>query len=492
MSAWTWGFGDTLTGEDIAVVDANTAALGVAQRELMESSGHALARAVREAAVPDDRIAIVAGRGNNGGDALVAARFLDDLDVAVHLLGRPGSIGTDIARANWDALAGASVERQAVGDSGDLDLGDPDLIVDAMLGTGIAGELREPVASAADAIDASDATVIAADVPSGLDAATGDCAPGTIEPDRVVTFHRPKPGLDALDAPVTVADIGVPADAERAVGPGDLQRLDRPADSHKGAGGRILVVGGGPYAGAPALAGLAALRAGADLIRVIAPESVADAIQGYAPDLIVRSLSGDRIEPAHVDRLAAAAADQDALVIGPGLGEAERSREAVRALLARWSGRAVADAEAIDAAAAADTDADLVLTPHRGEFERVAGPIESDHADPVADAVATAARDHDATVLLKGPRDVISNGERVRVNHTGNAGMTVGGTGDVLAGTVGALLAVQPPMVAAGLGAWLVGRAGDRAAERSGRGLIASELPDDVGAILGEDGNERS
>ncbi|AWB26312.1 NAD(P)H-hydrate dehydratase [Halococcoides cellulosivorans] len=488
MSAWTWGLGETLTGQDIGVVDANTAALGVAQMQLMESSGHALARAVRAAAAPDDRIAIVAGRGNNGGDAFVTARFLDDLDVRVHLLGRPETIGTEIARANWGALATASVERRAVGDSRDLALDDPDVIVDAMLGTGITGELREPVASAAQTIQDTDATVIAADVPSGLDAATGDCAPGTPVPDRVVTFHRPKPGLSALDAPVETADIGVPAEAERALGPGDLGRLDRPADSHKGDGGRILVVGGGPYAGAPALAALAALRAGADLVRVVAPESVADSIQGYAPDLIVESVPGERIGSDHVDRLVALATERDAVVVGPGLGGAEDSRAAVADLLGRIDGRVVADAEAIDAAAAVETDADLVVTPHRGEFARVGRSVDGADEPALADAVATAASDLDATVLLKGPTDVISNGERVRVNRTGNAGMTVGGTGDVLAGTVGALLAVEDPMVAAGLGAFLVGRAGDRAAERSGRGLIASELPDDVGAILGEHG----
>jgi len=252
----------------MAQVDANAAALGVPRKQLMESSGNAVAREVRGVADPGDRVVVVAGRGNNGGDAFVAARFLTASDVSTLLLGRPETITTDIARENWAALRRAEHDVRVVTDSAAFELPDADVVVDAMLGTGVSGALREPAATAARAINGADATVVSVDVPSGLDAETGELPEHSVEADRVVTFHDTKPGLDELDAEVTVADIGIPAAAEQFVGPGDLLALGRDPDSHKGDHGEVLVVGGGPYTGAPALAAQASLRGGADLARV--------------------------------------------------------------------------------------------------------------------------------------------------------------------------------------------------------------------------------
>jgi len=268
-----------ISSDRMAVVDANAAALGVPRKQLMESSGHAVARVVREHADPGDRVVVVAGRGNNGGDAFVAARFLNEYDTTTLLLGRPDAIRTDIARENWDALQQAEIDAHEIRDSTALDdgaastrateiLDDAELIVDAMLGTGVTGALREPAASAAERINAAGAPVVAVDVPSGIDADTGDAAGVAVDADHVVTFHDEKPGLAGLDASIEIADIGIPDAAELFVERGDLQFLDRAADSHKGDHGDVLVIGGGPYTGAPALTGQAALRAGADLARI--------------------------------------------------------------------------------------------------------------------------------------------------------------------------------------------------------------------------------
>ena len=146
-----------LTGSEMAVVDANAEAVGVPRKQLMESSGNAVARAVREHVDPGASVTVVAGRGNNGGDALVAARFLDDYDCRILLLGRPEAITTDISRANWDALQSGDYPTEQVRDASQVDLGDPDLAVDAMLGTGISGALREPAATAAAAMNQSGA-----------------------------------------------------------------------------------------------------------------------------------------------------------------------------------------------------------------------------------------------------------------------------------------------------------------------------------------------
>ncbi len=476
-----------ITGSEMAVVDANAAALGVPRKQLMESSGNAIARTVRQLAMPGETVTIVAGRGNNGGDAFVAARFLDTFDCRVRLLGRPDAISTDIARENWDALQRSAADIHEVRDSADLDLGDPDVIVDAMLGTGISGSLREPAATAATAINDSDATVLSVDVPSGLDADAGELAANAVDPDHVVTFHDTKPGLDDLDAPVTIAEIGIPEAASTFVEQGDLLRLSRDPQSHKGDHGEVLVVGGGPYAGAPALAAQSALRAGADLVRVITPSAVAHEVQGYSENLIVRPLEGSQFEPGHVGPTMELARDHDTLVVGPGLGDDEDTLEATRALLGSFDGTAIVDADALQVVSEVETDAELICTPHQGELVAMGGETADDWRER-RELVEEFAADIGHTLLVKGATDVVSDGETTRVSRTGNPGMTVGGTGDVLAGVAGALGATQRPLDAAAMAAFVTGRAGDAAAETAGNGLVATDILECIPGAMEPDG----
>jgi len=472
-----------ITAERMAAVDRNAAALGVSQRQLMEASGRAVARAVHKHAADDARIVIVAGRGNNGGDAFVAARVLDD-PVAVHLLGRPAVIASDDARANWTALEAAESELHAVRDSQELDLGDPDVIVDAVLGTGVVGAPREPAASAIRAINEPSATVVSVDVPSGLDANTGEATGAVVDPDHVVTFHDAKPGLVGRDD-VTIADIGIPDAAERFTGPGDLLALDRPAASHKGDFGDVLVIGGGPYTGAPALTGLGALRAGADLATLAVPAAIAPEVQSFSPDLIVRSLDGDRVGPDHADRLLDLAAARDAVIIGPGLGDAAPTRDAIATFLESFHGLAVIDADALQVVPTVETESTLVCTPHQAELRAMGGPRHDDWRSR-AEAAAAYAADLGHTVLVKGAYDVITDGPRTRVNRTGNPAMTTGGTGDVLAGAVGALCCRLDPFHGASTAAFANGTAGDRSVEGNGGGLVASDLLDTLPGALQE------
>lgn len=467
---------------EMAVVDRNAVALGVPETNLMESAGRAVAEAVRQTG-EDGSIAIVAGRGNNGGDAMVAARFLADRSPTVHLLGHPDRIRSDVTEEKWDALGAAEVERTVIRDATGVALGDPDVIVDGVLGTGVSGAPLEPERTAIEAINGSDATVISVDVPSGMDVDTGEKPGIAVEADQVVTFHDLKPGL-ADRSDVTVANIGIPPAAERFVGPGDLKRLNRPADSHKGDFGRVLVVGGGPYTGAPALSAQAALRAGADLAFVMAPESVADQIQSYSEDLIVRPVAGERIGTEHVGQILEAARAQDVIVLGPGLGDDAESIDAVKEVLRDFRGRAVVDADALEAVREVETEASVICTPHRGEFQELGGESATDRSGWTAQAEALAA-DLEQTILLKGPQDIVSDGERTRINRTGNPGMTVGGTGDVLAGVTSALYAQLDPVPAAALGAYLTGVAGDLAAADRDGGLLASDLLDYLPRALG-------
>ncbi len=491
-----------ITSERMAAVDRNAAAVGVPRKQLMESSGNAVARAVRETADAGASVAVVAGRGNNGGDAFVAARFLGEYDVTVHLLGRPETITTDISRENWEALQQAELPTEAVKDSESLDLGDPDVVVDAVLGTGVSGAPREPEATAIEAINDADAPVVAVDVPSGMDADTGETPGAAVDADRVVTFHDVKPALaDRED--VTVADIGIPDAAELFVGPGDLQQLERDPQAHKGDFGRVLVVGGGPYTGAPALSAQAALRAGADLAYLAVPDSIADTVKGYSENLIVDSYVGTRLLPEHVDEILDRAADVDVVVLGPGLGDASDTLAAVRAFLASYDGRAVVDADALQVVPDVETNADLVCTPHQGELRKMGGPGAADQGEAAesasgdagaasseddwrerADAVEAFAADLGQTVLVKGAYDVISDGETTRVNRTGNPGMTVGGTGDVLAGVTAAMFSTLDARPAASVGAYANGAAGDYAVDDHGYGLLATDLVDALPAAL--------
>ncbi len=466
-----------ITGSEMAVIDANAEALGVPRKQLMESSGNAIAKTVREVADPEDTITVVAGRGNNGGDAFVAARFLDEFDVQVRLLGRAETITTDIARENWEALVVAEYDATEVRDSTGLDLSQADLLVDAMLGTGISGDLREPAATAAAAMNDADVPVVSVDVPSGLDAETGETASIAVNADYVVTFHDTKPGLADLDADVRVADIGIPDAAEAFVERGDLLRLSRKSDSHKGDHGDVLVIGGGPYTGAPALTAQAVLRAGADLAKVTCPTSVAHEVQSYSENLILYPMQGTRLEPGHVGPVMEYAREHDVLVIGPGLGDDEETLEAAKAIIESFDGTAVVDADPLQIVPEVETEADLICTPHQGELRKMGGET-SDNWRERRELVADFAADLGHTLLVKGAYDVVADGERSRVSRTGNPGMTVGGTGDVLAGVTGALAAVLDPFEAAALGAFVTGRSGDIVAEKYGHGLLATDLLD--------------
>lgn len=458
----------------MAAVDRNAVALGVAESKLMESAGNAVAGAVRDLAEPGASVTVVAGRGNNGGDAFVAARYLDDYEVEVILLGRPESIGSEVASENWDALQGADIETVTVPDSTGFALSDPDVVIDGLLGTGVTGAPREPERTAIEHINESSAGVVAVDVPSGMDVDTGEVADVAVHADRVVTFHDLKPGLEARND-VVVADIGIPAAAERFVGPGDLLQIERSPDSHKGDSGRVMVVGGGPYTGAPALAAQAALRAGADLAYLAVPESIADEVQGFSEDLIVEPLIGTRLVREHVEELLDRAEERDVVILGPGLGDASDTMDAVKRFLGSFDGRAVVDADALQVVPDVETGATLVCTPHRGEFRDMGGTDDEDW-QVRSRGVAEFADALGHTLLVKGPYDVIANGTTTRVNRTGNPGMTVGGTGDVLAGATGALLATLDPVDAAAVGAYATGRAGDIVVEASGYGMLASDL----------------
>jgi len=465
-----------ISAEDMTALDANCRYFGLLPLQLMENAGAALAREVK-ARAGGKRIAVVAGRGNNGGDAFVAARHLAGFDVTVYLLGRARDIATEEARRNWQILSRLDYDLQEIKDSSELLLTDSDLIVDAIFGTGVRGEVVGLEAGAIDAINRSSRPVLSVDVPSGLGTNK------TVRADFTVTFHRPKPSLPGN---VIIADIGIPPAAELLVGEGDLWLMGkRASESHKGDSGRILVIGGGPYTGAPALSALAALRAGADIVTVAAPKDAALTISGFSPNLIVAPLSGDHLMPQDLDLLKEQIARHDVVLMGMGLGRHPETRHALSEIIPLCN-RAVIDADALQP----ELPLKGIVTPHAGEFKRISGTSLSDL--PYRERIEPLrgyAREKCLVVLLKGNVDLISDGEVVRANATGNPGMTVGGTGDVLAGIAAAFYARASPLRAAVAAAFVNGRAGDLAYLEKDYGMLATDVIEKIPLAMRVEGS---
>ena len=475
----------------MAAIDANCEYMGIKRLQLMENAGAAVANAVKER-ISSGKVVIIAGRGNNGGDAFVAARHLCRYDVTVILIGKKEEIKTQEALHNWNALEKTSTLLIEATNSTSFDhsiLKNAKVIIDGIFGTGVRGKIHEPESTVIDMINGSGAFVISVDVPSGFDPDGGEFEKA-VHAGLTLTFHKMKKGLLHKNAQqyageVRVVDIGIPMEAEFFVGPGDIQPfLKRPVISHKGDAGRVLVIGGGPYSGAPALAALGALRAGADIVTVAAPKNVSDIIASFSPNLIVKKLTGDILVEDDVPIISRLIEKHDVVVMGMGLGNAYETRLAIEKIMPLCR-KAVIDADALSLELGPLLNKNMILTPHAGEMKRLSGiDVPGDQKGRI-EFIKNFAQKNEVTVLLKGAIDLISNGTEVRANRTGNAGMTVGGTGDVLAGLAGALFArCKSPLEAAACAAFINGAAGDMAYKEFGFGLLATDIIDLIPEVM--------
>lgn len=486
-----------ITSSRMAAIDTNCEYLGIKRLQLMENAGAAVASAVKKRRSTGS-VVVIAGKGNNGGDALVAVRHLSGYEVSVVLIGRKEEIKTPEAMHNWDILEKILSETSKtsnpliqITDSTAFDrslIKNADIIIDGIFGTGIKGKIREPESTAIDLINESDAFVISVDVPSGFDPDGGEFEK-CVQADLTLTFHKMKagmlsPGANEYTGDIEVAGIGIPQEAEFFVGPGDIAKfLIRPATSHKGDAGRVLVIGGGAYSGAPALSALGALRAGADIVTVATPRSVSDIIASFSPNLIVRALSGDRLVEADIPVISELIKKHDVIAIGMGLGTADSTISAIRKIVPLCR-KAVIDADALLPEIIPAGNKNIIITPHAGEMKRLSGiEVPKDEKEKV-DFVMNFSRDNKVTVLLKGMVDIISDGIEVRASRTGNAGMTVGGTGDVLAGLCATLFAKHDTFESACAAAFINGAAGDKAFEKFGYGLLATDVVDFIPEVM--------
>ncbi len=477
-------------------------ALGISEFDLMCKAGEAALHVLASQWPPAQRILVLCGTGNNGGDGWVLARLAAEAgyDCQVALFGAPSRISGP-ARLAWNAWRdGALGEHLNAEDlsSESLEADHYDVVVDALTGIGLSGPARDTFIDLVTMVNESSVPVLSLDVPSGSDADTGSVIGAAIYAATTVTFIAHKPGLltgAALNhvGQLVLADLGAPPSVFQSTPPdGFLISAStaatlptRSSTAHKGHFGHVLVIGGNRgMGGAALLAAGAALRSGAGLVSLATHSDHVSAALTRHPDLMVTGFADPMMLPALCD-------GKSVIVIGPGLGQDDWAQECLRhAVAARLP--LVCDADALNVMAAnkvtLPSDIPLVVTPHPGEASRLAGvttiEIESDRlrwAERLAERWA-------AVVVLKGAGTVVAphvNDGSPFICAGGNPGMATGGMGDVLAGLIGALVAQGLSVTEAStLGVAVHARAGDLAWERYGIGLTASDVADGLGGLL--------
>ncbi|MEM2947730.1 MAG: NAD(P)H-hydrate dehydratase, partial [Candidatus Bathyarchaeia archaeon] len=481
-----------ITSREMRALELNAEYFGVSQLQLMENAGRNIAEEIARRFTPDKRVAIFCGLGGNGGDGFVAARHLSAMGfkVTVILAGRAKEISHKAALENWKALQflKESVTIHEVSDSALTPNVEADVVVDALLGTGTKGRLKPPIQQLVEKINMLNAFKVAVDVPTGIDSDTGEVLGTAVKANLTITFYKAKLGLEkAKDyvGELLVKDIGLPKELENYAGPGDVSLVvkPRPPESHKGDFGRILVVGGSEtFSGAPALVALAALRTGVDLAYVAAPHKTAHDISAMSPDLITIKLNGEHLNMGNIPVLKTHVEKVDTVVVGPGLGLHAETRTAVKALIevVEETGKPLLlDADGLKAFAEFKRRLKVpaVLTPHAGEYAILIGKGPPENLREKTLEIQKTAAELGVVLLLKSAVDIIADGKRFKLNFTGNPGMTVGGTGDVLSGIVGAFLAQgADPFEAAVAGAFVNGAAGDFVFEEKGYHMVASDF----------------
>jgi NAD(P)H-hydrate epimerase len=492
--------------------------IGIPSLVLMENAGRQVVAAIEAAFESrlDGRVAVLCGRGNNGGDGFVVARTLlqRGIDAAVFVIGALTDVRGD-ARINLDILGRLGVTVVEVNDEQAWELHFSEiarcsLIVDAIFGTG----LKSPVAGMMETViadvNASEIPIVSVDLPSGMSADTphlvGDCVDASL----TVTLAAPKlplvlPPGEAYAGDVVIADIGIPYDVIDGVEgphvelltPEQLRGLVAPraADSHKGDFGRVTVAAGSMgKTGAAYLAACGALRSGAGLVTVATPKSCLPIVASMGAPFMTFDLPDDEsgmVLAGAVDRVLELT--HDVIACGPGLGRSAGVGEFVRALLDRATCPLVLDADAITALAddpgrlTGSEERDVIITPHPGEMARLIGASITDVQANRLDVATDFATTHRVYVVLKGHRTVIATPEgHVFINPTGNPGMATGGTGDVLTGMIAAWVAqLLDAEAACRLAVFLHGAAGDLAESREGQAaMTATDLLDHLGEAL--------
>jgi hydroxyethylthiazole kinase-like uncharacterized protein yjeF len=495
-----------LTAAEMRETDRVTSeGFGVPSHELMENAGTAVAQFVLSRYPLANRIGVICGKGNNGGDGLVAARKLHEAGKAVRvlLLAAPAELRGDAARV-FAKLPVTPVLARSFAELRKEDARNvfgSDLLLDAILGTGFRPPVNGLYAEAIAELNASSAAVVAVDIPSGADAdVMGEQVGSVARADAIVTFTAPRQAhvFGGLTTGTTsISPIGSPDEAVvsslrlNLTTPREIVPLigPRPAASNKGNFGHVLVIGGSlGKSGAAAMAGMAVLRSGAGLSTVAVPKSILPTVAGFHPELMTEPMPETKagsISLRSLRGLEKLAEGKTVVAVGPGISHIPETSKLVRALVKKQELPIVLDADGLNAFAGRTSELSgkgksLVITPHPGEMARL---LSSTVAAVQRDRINVArkfARGHQVIVVLKGHRTLIAEpGGEIWVNTTGNPGMATGGTGDILTGMVAGLVAQNPKRVLEAVitAVHLHGLAGDVAREQMGEhSLVATDL----------------
>ena len=488
--------------------------LGIPALVLMENAGRSVFREISKRWGKDetDRIIVVAGKGNNGGDGFVVARHLWNAgyDVSVYLIGRPEDV-QDHARINLDAIRNMGLPVTSV--TGDLQpLREEmasrrvNLCVDALLGTGLSREVRDLTQQVIECINDNDIPVVAVDIPSGLNADSGLPMGAAVRAGLTVSFAYPKVGLvvasgSRYTGELIVSDISIPKTVEKdtwQVNLLDSSILEnipsRPPEAHKGDYGRIAVFAGSAgLTGAAALTSLAAVRSGAGLVTLGIPAGLNSIMEVKLTEVMTSPMGEAEdccFKPAMLPAATELAQKSNAVILGPGMGTAAETAEFVQDLAACGSRPLVVDADALNIIAPIDMKFNnpCVMTPHPGEMARLLNIPGADIQKDRIGAALRCAAQYNAVTVLKGFRTVIASPEGdVAINPTGSNNMASGGMGDVLPGLIGTFLAGGlATFDAACLGVYMHGLASDRISATMGKGQIASDIIEQIPYLMKE------
>jgi hydroxyethylthiazole kinase-like uncharacterized protein yjeF len=492
--------GEYLSVKEMVAIEMNAEYLGVSTQLMMENAGRAIANEIAKRFPKDSKIVSVSGLTGNGGDAFTAARHLACMgfEVEALVLGDPSNITVENTKVNYNALSNMkdSVKITTIKDSSLIPEIEAKVIIDGLIGTSLHGPLRPPFLQMVRAINKADAYRVSVDIPTGLEADTGNVYGEIVKADLTLTFHKSKmcykTNNNAIRELITT-EIGIPPEAEKYTGPGDVYLLHpiRDPQSHKGMWGSLLVVGGSEtYSGAPTLTSMAAYNMGLDLVYTAVPENAAGAVLSASPSLITIKLKGERLSQENLPQIDKILDKVTAVAIGPGLGLSSDTVEAAVKLIKTVDRKGlplVIDADGLKAYAEnpVTLKVPIVFTPHSREFRILTGrDVEGNYLEK-GSIVGEEAKRLGSVILLKGNIDVISNGKYTRYNWTGNPGMTVGGTGDVLTGIVGAYLAQNAdPFYAAGAAAFINGKAGDLVASEKGYHILPEDIIEKIPLLV--------
>lgn len=480
---------DVLTPMEMRATDKNTAYNHIPTLVLMENAGARIADYIINNYPDKKKVSIYSGTGGNGGDGFVIARHLlnHDYKVRLFLLSKPEHIKNGDSQLNYKSIdiisrTDKNLKLSVITDSTQIQPDNSDIIVDAILGTGVNGKLRQPVSSAVDTINYSPAIVLSVDVPSGMNPSDGSVSDKCVVAHKTLTLHKIKTGLvnaqKSYTGEVVVLDIGIPRVSEEYVGEGDLLKLKTPRpDSHKGQNGSVLIVGSNPdYIGAVVFAANASLTQGIDLVYIIAPEESAGIIKQFNPEFIVRAVEGNVLSVDAYDSFAELEKRVDAILIGSGSGVEESTGELFNKILSTTEMPVVVDADALKLVDRKLLDENVIVTPHEQEFKILFDETLPKGLDDRIRLLSKLSSEYGATITLKGVVDIISSADDYKLNRTGNHGMTIGGTGDLLAGLTVALAARTTPFEAAYLASFILCSAADKVLKEKGWGYSVGDI----------------